>query len=99
MKINQKMVSYGFLGIIGVQVLFVSVGLSRRYSYPQGKWASKKTETIRYNWDEIFYGTIGNNSTQTSELPMGNGSGELKISLVGFSTGTSGDSAIMSFPV
>jgi len=52
----QKIIAKNLLGFIGVQVLFVGVGLSHHYLFLQKEQVIKKAEIIRFYGKEMRCG-------------------------------------------
>ncbi len=95
MKMDKKIISKALLGFVGVQFLSVGVGLYRHYSSPQKGCVVWKREANGYHQDEIFY----SNPIQCPIGPIQHETKEFKAYIIGSTTGSSGDCAVMTFPV
>ncbi len=98
MKIENKTGGKILLGYIGVQVLAVGVGLYHHYSQPQIISFAATSEAIEYSWNDILYGAIRNPHINHPISPAQSSPKEFKISLIGATTGTSGD-CVLTIPI
>lgn len=96
--INIKLVSQGVLGFIILQSAAVGVELHREYSLPQEIHFISRPKASQYCFRDIHYGAITNPLNHSRE-PLRDKTKELKVHLIGTTTGLSGDSVVMEFLV
>ena len=100
MKVNKKTVSKTLLGFYTAQALTVGCVLADSHLSPKREPEPVVTqETINYCRDKCLYGIISNSVTGYPAEPLGNEPRELNIYLAAATTGTSGDSVVLSIPV
>lgn len=98
MNIPKKTISQGLLTYIGVQALVVGASLTYHYAQPHAAPIVLTIEAPRYTLQDILYGAITKPRLNYPIDSSQRHTKELGITLIGPTTGPSGDCALI-FPV